>query len=74
MLIGLWGSEPQQINFSERIMAQADIKHPPPPQTHIFILLRTREGVKERGKAVRRGRGWKTRCDYECVTRSQRES
>lgn len=51
MLIGLWGAEPQQINSLERIMAWADIRHPP-PQTHILILLLTRqeEVVKEWGQ------------------------
>ncbi|CAB1449498.1 unnamed protein product [Pleuronectes platessa] len=58
MLIGLRGAEPQQINSSERIMAQADIKHRPTPQTHIFILLRTRgEALERRRERKRTGGG-----------------
>lgn len=37
MLIGLWGAEPQQINSSERITARADIKPPPPSNTHFHL-------------------------------------
>lgn len=48
MLIGLWGSEPQQINFSERIMAQADIKHPPTPNTHFHLTTHKGRGEGER--------------------------
>lgn len=37
MLISLWGAEPKQINSSERIMAQADIKPLPfTPLKHTF--------------------------------------
>lgn len=52
MLIGLWGAEPQQINSSEWIVAWADIRPPPPFQTHILILLfaNGEKVVKERGK------------------------
>lgn len=51
MLIGLWSAEPQQIKSSERIMAWADIKPLPHPQTRT-------SSQEERGVVKERGKHW----------------